>query len=191
MTTRDLTSYHDDPASSSAGSSRSASVGNPIGSTTELDDGRVTLGQPGTKATIEAGTRTPPSRGPRITGGSDSDDGPGPQVMGASTLTGNRVINSQGDDLGDIKEIMLDVRSGRVAYAVLATGGFLTMGEKLLALPWNALTLDADNKCFILDVDEKTLENAPGFDKDAWPTMADSQWASQVHSHFGVRPYWE
>src|SRR5688572_32978390 len=72
--------------------------------------------------------------------------GPGPALMGADTLVGNDVYNHKGEDLGDVKEIMLDMRTGKVAYAVLSFGGFLGMGEKLFAVPWNALTLDTKNK---------------------------------------------
>lgn len=65
--------------------------------------------------------------------------GPGSYLMGAHTLTGDAVLNRQGEVLGDIKEIMLNVKTGQVAYAVLAFGGFMTMGEKLFAVPWRAL----------------------------------------------------
>ena len=86
---------------------------------------------------------------------------------------------------------MLDVRSGRIAYAVLEASGFLGIGEKFFAIPWRALTLDTDEKAFILDVDKERLKNAPGFDKNHWPSMADRTWASEVHSYHGTRPYWE
>jgi hypothetical protein len=74
---------------------------------------------------------------------------------------------------------------------VLSFGGFLGIGDKLFAIPWQALQLDPDNKCFVLDVDKEMLDNAPGFDKDHWPSMADPQWAELVHSHHESRPYWE
>lgn len=119
---------------------------------------------------------------------SDDDQGPGPALMGADTLLGNDVYNRQEEDLGDIKEIMLDMRSGKVAYAVLSFGGFLGMGEKLFAVPWKALTLDTVNKRFILNVEKDRLENAPGFDKDDWPDMADSTWAAGIHSYYGTTP---
>jgi len=111
--------------------------------------------------------------------------------MTASTLEGDKVVNRQGEDLGEIDEIMIDVPRGRIAYAVMSSGGFLGMGEKLFAIPWSALTLDTDNKCFVLDVDKQRLENAPGFDKDHWPSTADQEFANRVHSYYGARPYWE
>jgi hypothetical protein len=86
---------------------------------------------------------------------------------------------------------MLDVPSGRIAYAVLSFGGVIGFGDKLFAIPWSALTLDADRKCFILDIDKERLKNAPGFDKNHWPAMADATWARQVHSFYNRAPYWQ
>jgi len=83
------------------------------------------------------------------------------------------------------------VTSGRIAYAVLSFGGFLGMGAKLFAIPWPALALDAGEKRFILGVSKDRLENAPGFDKDHWPSMADPTWAKEVHAYYNVTPYWD
>ncbi|NUP88134.1 MAG: PRC-barrel domain-containing protein [Burkholderiaceae bacterium] len=124
-----------------------------------------------------------------LTSGPDAETGPGPQLMGADTLIGNEVVNHNEENVGDIKEIMLDVQSGRVAYAVLSFGGFLGMGEKLFAVPWSALKLDTENKRFTLNVDKERLGAAPGFDKDKWPNMADPAWSSAIHSYYGTQPY--
>ena len=115
--------------------------------------------------------------------------GPGPELMCASTLTGNDVYNLKGEDLGDVKEFMLDTRTGRVAYAVLSFGGFLGLGDKLFAVPFNALKLDTVNKRFTLDVEKSRLENAPGFNKDMWPNMADQTWAESIHAWYGTKPH--
>ncbi|HOE43819.1 MAG TPA: PRC-barrel domain-containing protein [Rhodoferax sp.] len=115
--------------------------------------------------------------------------GPGPRLMGADTLMGNDVFNLQDEDLGDIKEIMLDMMYGRVSYAVLSFGGFLGVGEKLFAVPWEALKLDTVNKRFTLDVAKERLANAPGFDKDNWPDMSDQTWANDIHDYYGTKPY--
>ncbi|TCT19146.1 PRC-barrel domain-containing protein [Thiobaca trueperi] len=112
--------------------------------------------------------------------------GPGPELMGVDTLVGNDVYNQSDEKLGDIKEIMLDMRSGTVAYAVLSFGGFLSMGEKLFAVPWTALTLDTENKRFVLNVEKERLENAPGFDKDQWPDMGDPTWEKDIHAYYGT-----
>ena len=117
-----------------------------------------------------------------------NDSGPGPHLMGANTLNGNDVYNHKDEDLGDIKEIMLDMRSGKVAYGVLSFGGILGLGEKLFAVPWAALTLDTKNKRFVLKVDKDTLKDAPGFDKNNWPNMADASWTKKIHSYYGIEP---
>ena len=113
------------------------------------------------------------------------------RVLSASTLAGDRVRNWAGEDLGKVDEIMIDIASGQVAYAVLSFGGVLHVGNKLFAVPWSALRVDEIEKCFILDADKRTLETAPGFDKDKWPDMADSTWGSEIFRHYGSTPYWE
>jgi sporulation protein YlmC with PRC-barrel domain len=131
------------------------------------------------------------TEGAKIVGARNaSAAGPGPEVMAASTLDGDKVLSSEGDDLGKVKDIMLDVRSGRIAYAVLSSGGFLGIGDKLLAIPWHALTLDTEHKCLRVEMSSERIKNAPGFDKDHWPSMADQTWATSIHQFYGREPYW-
>src|SRR5712671_6340391 len=113
------------------------------------------------------------------------------RVLAASTLAGDGVRNPAGEDLGKVDEIMIDIPTGRVAYAVVSFGGFLRMGNKLFAIPWSVLKLDEDEKEFILDVDKSVLENAPGFDKDNWPDMADSTFRTQLYNYYKAEPYWQ
>src|SRR5437867_604576 len=137
-------------------------------------------------------TAVPASGGAPIIGRErQTSDGPGPEVMDAATLIGDSVVNASDENLGKIEAIMLDVTTGRIAYAVLSFGGFLGLGAKLFAIPWSALTLDAGEKRFILNVTKERLENAPGFDKDHWPSMADSTWATEIHAYYDIRPYWD
>jgi sporulation protein YlmC with PRC-barrel domain len=117
--------------------------------------------------------------------------GPGPEVMDAATLQGDSVVSADGNALGKIEAIMLDVTTGRIAYAVLTFGGVFGMGTKLFAIPWSALTLDAVEKRFVLNTDKEQLGKAPGFDKDHWPSMADQGWAAAVHTFYQVKPYWD
>ncbi|GAB2490713.1 PRC-barrel domain-containing protein [Comamonas humi] len=119
----------------------------------------------------------------------DDETGPGPGLMGANTLNGNDVYNRRGESLGDIKEIMLNMADGRVAYAVLSYGGFLGLGEKLFAVPWSALKLDTVYKRFVLDVEKDQLKNAPGFNKSDWPDMADKDWIKTIHDYYGITPH--
>jgi len=113
-----------------------------------------------------------------------------PRILSSSTVVGDKVRNLGGEDLGKIEDIMLDVNESRIAYAVLSFGGFLGMGDKLFAIPWEALSVDTEEKCFVLDVPKARLEDAPGFDKDNWPNMADRSWGSEIHAHYGRQPYW-
>ncbi len=86
---------------------------------------------------------------------------------------------------------MIDVPSGRIAYAVLSFGGFLGLGDKLFAIPWQAMELSEHEHKFVLNVDKESLKNAPGFDKDHWPDMADHQWGTNIYKYYRITPYWE
>lgn len=114
-----------------------------------------------------------------------------PKYLSASSISGDKVKNPQGESLGKIEDLMIDLESGRVTYAVLSFGGFLGLGDKLFAIPMEALTLDADDKQFILNIPKEKLDQANGFDKDNWPDMADRQWETNIYSHYDYKPYWD
>ena len=108
----------------------------------------------------------------------------GAMLLSAATITGAEVCNMQDEKLGEIQDVMLDMTEGKIRYAVLTSGGFLGMGDRLFAIPWKALKQDKKNKRFMLDVDVERLKNAPGFDKDQWPNMADATWNATVDSYY-------
>jgi sporulation protein YlmC with PRC-barrel domain len=110
-------------------------------------------------------------------------------VLSSDSLTGTAVKNARGEDLGHIEELMLDINNGRIAYAVLSFGGILGIGDKLFAVPWNALQVDTHNEKIILDVSKERLEEAPGFDKDDWPHTAAHSWLSDVYDYYGHNYY--
>jgi sporulation protein YlmC with PRC-barrel domain len=93
-----------------------------------------------------------------------------PDILRGGQIIGSSVRNLQGEDLGKISEIVIDPRSGRLAYVVLAHGGFLGFGRKLFAVPWDALTYRPDEGHFILNLSREVLEADEGFDTSAWPT---------------------
>lgn len=101
------------------------------------------------------------------------------------------VRNAANEDLGEITEVMLDKQSGRVAYVVLESGSFLGIGGKLFAIPWNSIRYNANDDCFVLDIDKEKLKRAPSFDKEHWPDMADRQFGTTVSTYYGTKPYWE
>ncbi|MBK8792724.1 MAG: PRC-barrel domain-containing protein [Holophaga sp.] len=109
----------------------------------------------------------------------------------ASSIIGTKVVSTDADSLGNIKEVVIDPRTGKVAYVVVSFGGFLTMGEKLFAIPFSAFEYNVINNEYILDLPKNRLENAPGFDADHWPTMSDEQWNRDVYNYYGRSPYWE
>ena len=127
--------------------------------------------------------------------------------MKASNIIGTNVVNPDGDKLGDVKEIVIDPRTGRVAYAVVSFGGFLGMGTKLFAIPFSALKYNvtksefANNEYiipsehiqseYVLDISKERLEKAPGFDIDHWPLMSDEKWHRDMHRYYERLPYWE
>jgi len=112
-----------------------------------------------------------------------------PEFLSAGTIKSDRVVNSAGEDLGRIEELMIDLESQRVAYAVLSFGGFLGMADKLFAIPMQALTLRPHEHAFTLDIPKEVLERAEGFDKDHWPLTREE--LSRSYTYFGYQPYWQ
>jgi sporulation protein YlmC with PRC-barrel domain len=112
-------------------------------------------------------------------------------LLAAGALIGDRVRNPAGEKLGEIEEIVLNPEDGRIVYAVLSFGGVLGIGDKLFAVPWSALQIDGPRHQFILDVDRRNLEKAPGFDKGNWPDMASPAFAAEIDRHYGKTRYWE
>lgn len=106
-------------------------------------------------------------------------------MLSTQTLIGNPVKNLANEDLGKIEDFMLDVDSGEIVYAVLSFGGFLGLGDKLFAVPNQALRLDTENKCYLLNVDKDRLQDAPGFDKDDWPDWSDREFRNMADQFYG------
>lgn len=117
--------------------------------------------------------------------------GPGPRLALAGAMHGERVVAASGEALATIKDILVDAGRGRIAYAVLGVGGFMGRGERLIAVPWNALQLDAARNRFVLLAEPSALERAPDFDQQSLPAYADLAWHSALHAHWRVRPYWD
>lgn len=112
-------------------------------------------------------------------------------LLSAGSVIDTDVKNFDGEDIGEVKEIMIDITHGKIAYAVLSFGGFMGLGEKLFAIPWQAFTVDTVDEKFILNVKKEVLEKAEGFDKENWPDMADVQWNYNTYKFYGYDPYWD
>jgi len=110
-----------------------------------------------------------------------------PNILSATTITGSDVKNLERENIGNIQDLMIELESGNVAYAVLSFGGFLGIGDKYFAIPIEALQFSAkdNDDTIILDIKKEQLENAPGFDKDNWPLTADQDFIDSVYDHYG------
>lgn len=110
-----------------------------------------------------------------------------PRALSATSLTGTSVKNLKNEDIGKIQDLMIDLQSGSVLYAVLSFGGFMGIGDDYFAIPMEALQFtDDDNKIIKLDIDKEKLKSAPGFDKNNWPEhTADSTYVTGIYEHYG------
>jgi sporulation protein YlmC with PRC-barrel domain len=93
-------------------------------------------------------------------------------LLSTETLLGSDVKNPQGQDVGDLKQLMLDPHTGRVRYAVVAIGGFLGMGEKTVIVPWYALEVARDGTSLVLNVSPQMLHQTPAYEKSKEPVYA-------------------
>jgi len=116
-----------------------------------------------------------------------------PEMFSASNLEGDKVVNSKGEDLGKIKDVVLDVTNDSIAYVVISFGGFMGVANKLFGVPIEALKKKPGEDTFVLNVDKERLKDAPGFDKDKWPGIsgeAQMDYAACVYGYYGYEcPY--
>ena len=110
-----------------------------------------------------------------------------PRLLSSTSITGTNVVNNLRENVGDIKDVMINLHDGTVDYVVLSVGGFLGLGDKLFAVPLEAFDIDTTNERFVLDVDKERLKNAPCFDKDNWPATSDTQFRDRMYNHYGVK----
>ena len=108
-----------------------------------------------------------------------------PQILSSSTLTGQKVYNLKDENIGDIKDLMIDLDNAEIAYAVISFGGFMGIGDKLFAMPLKAFQFSDNDDTIRLDISKEKLENAPSFDKDNWPKTDDNEFVHSVNSHYG------
>ncbi|MEM9856003.1 MAG: PRC-barrel domain-containing protein [Bacteroidota bacterium] len=114
-----------------------------------------------------------------------------PRLLSSSSIVGTSVKNAIAEDIGEIKDLMIDWQTGNVAYAVLSFGGFMGFGEKLFVIPIEAFnfdTTDVEGR-IVLNVEKEKLEDAPGFDQDNWPQHPDYEFIDSVHVYYGYEPF--
>ena len=107
-------------------------------------------------------------------------------AMWITTLVGYAVYNHRGEEVGDIKDVLLEVRSGKVAYALLSFRAIVGLGEKVFPVPWRALTFDGENRRFLLKIDKHRLADAPGYHKTRSSHITDPAWVRDIDSFYGA-----
>lgn len=112
-------------------------------------------------------------------------------LISSEKVEGTSVMNRQGEKLGSIESVMIEKRSGRVAYAVMSFGGFLGIGDQHHPVPWSSLTYDTNAGGYVIDADRARLQGAPAYKSSEAPNWSDRKWGQRVHQYYGVRPYWE
>jgi sporulation protein YlmC with PRC-barrel domain len=112
------------------------------------------------------------------------------QLIASDKVEGTPVIRSDGQKVGRIENVMIDKRSGKVAYAVLGFGGFLGLGEKHYPLPWSLLSYNERLGGYEVNVTEEQLRGAPGYENgDEWD-WGEYEKGRVVHNYYGLVPYW-
>ena len=112
-----------------------------------------------------------------------------PLFLSANKMKGEKVTNMNGDELGKIEDVMIDQESGKIAYVVIKFGGFLGIGDKEFAIPWEVLSGGQGGSPFTLKINKEVLEKAEGFDRDKLPSTREQ--LSKTYTHYGNKPYWE
>ena len=113
-------------------------------------------------------------------------------VVPASKIIGETVVNRQSENVGKIDELVIDAKKNRIMYAVLSFGGFMGVGNKLFAMPWEAFEFSATENKLILDVDKEKLKAAPGFEKgDNWPDFKNKLWGESIYNYYNYTPPWK
>ncbi|MDB5461389.1 MAG: PRC-barrel domain containing protein [Caulobacteraceae bacterium] len=108
------------------------------------------------------------------------------RLISADRVQGSTVYDQAGEKLGHIEDVMLDKASGRVAYAIMSYGGFLGAGERYHPLPWSMLSYDPGKNGYVVPLNKHQLADAPTLGRDQINEQDDTEWAEQVHTHYGL-----
>ena len=105
-------------------------------------------------------------------------------------MQGTNVYNTAGDSLADIHDVMIDKKTGKIAYAVMSFGGFLGIGERYHPLPWLTLKYDTRQGGYVVGLTKDQLEKAPTYGAKDTPAWGDRTYEKTIHDCYGVNPYW-
>lgn len=111
-------------------------------------------------------------------------------LIGSDKVEGTPVRRPNGEKIGEIERIMIDKRSGKVAYAVMSFGGFLGMGEDYYPIPWDSLKYNTALDAYELDIDEDQLQGAPSYKAGTDYDWSQDGGGKRVYDFYGAQPYW-
>ena len=133
---------------------------------------------------------TQEKKGPEI-GKTNSKTAEGQRINAfmVEKIIGSKVINVKGETLGKIEDLVVDIDTGRIVYAILESGGFLSIGDKLFPVPWESLAALPSEGIFFLNQSKEQMEKAPAFDKKNLPDVGDAHWGEGIFKHYGVPGY--
>jgi sporulation protein YlmC with PRC-barrel domain len=124
-------------------------------------------------------------------GAARTDDRRETQALIASDkVEGTPVRRSDGEKIGTIERVMIDKRSGKVAYAVMSFGGFMGLGEEYYTLPWGVLKYNVALDAYELNLTEDQLRGAPRRTAEGRDASFDRDWEEHVHRYYNATPYW-
>lgn len=103
-------------------------------------------------------------------------------IVRTNDVIGKEVKSPSLENIGKIREIVLDKNTGQTRYVVVSFGGFMGLGEDYFAFPWKSISYNKDQEAFILNVDKDKLKKEYGFDKDHWPDMAS--WSTTIDRYY-------
>ena len=105
-------------------------------------------------------------------------------IVKASEITGTKVKNTAGKNLGEINDVVIDKSQGKISYLVLDFGGLFGFGNKFFAMPWNLFTYAQEDGNYIIKLDKERLKNSPGFDKDNWPNFSEQAFVTSINKYY-------
>lgn len=111
-------------------------------------------------------------------------------LIAGQHVAGTDVYNRSGEKLGSIRDVMIDKKSGRIAFAILSFGGFLGIGDRYHPLPWATLSYDKKVGGYVVDLDPSVLEGAPAYGSEETIAWGDEAWQRRLHDYYGASPYW-
>lgn len=111
-------------------------------------------------------------------------------LISSEKVEGTAVMNRQGEKIGSIESVMIEKRSGKVAYAVMSFGGLLGFAERVHPIPWDMLTYDVDRDGYVADLSRDKLRNAPTLRLDEADRPRDRAYDENVSEYYGTMNWW-